>query len=59
MSFYKSELFWAIVSIVLGLFLFIVGCSEEVNKYQYLGAFLIAVGIFISDYTLSERKKIK
>jgi len=57
MKLFKSELFWGIVAVVLGTFLFLLGCFAGGNKEQFSGAFFIAIGIFAIDLYVSEKKK--
>ncbi len=59
MNIFKKGIFWAIISIVFGLLIFTYGCIGAGEKMQYVGAFIIAVGIIIADNVISEKKEVK
>ncbi len=50
----KNKLIWAIVCWVLGFVVFLMG-----GNLQYVGALIIAVGIFLADIHNNERKEKK
>jgi len=59
MNLFKKGSFWAILTLALGILLFVAGTAIRNSSLQYAGAFFIAVGIFITDAVAAERRQGK
>jgi hypothetical protein len=51
-----KKVLWAILVVLVGLLLFLMGCKRGGSLLQYLGGLLIAVGVFWADFVKSDKK---